>query len=274
MVNRRIKKLRYLFVASLVLLILIYFNESSSIRNLNNDLICAVRTNKSYLKRAKAVFETWGKECDRIVFLASNFTDEIPIVSFDIDDDLVPYEKITKKMYAVLPKLYQAHPGYKWYLIGDDDTFVYVDNLRTFLSTKIYTDNIIYGRICYNGEETPKSESHLAGGSSYIIPNHGMSQLTSKILNDNKYCPFSNVDDKDISQCLRMLGFKYGQTRDENGMERFNHENNFKDKRCCTKSYISFHHLTPPLIYNMYKFRHNLTDYAPLINDTSFQAIL
>ncbi len=42
------------------------------------------------------------------------------------------YEKLTDKVYAAFKGVYLHNEGYQWYLKADDDTFIFMENLRRF----------------------------------------------------------------------------------------------------------------------------------------------
>ena len=46
------------------------------------------------------------------------------------------YDNLTSKMYTTIRHIYKYRALYDWYLKADTDTFIFFDNLRTFLSTK------------------------------------------------------------------------------------------------------------------------------------------
>jgi len=45
------------------------------------------------------------------------------------------YDKLTEKVYLTFKDIYKRYNNYDWYLKSDDDTFIFVDDLRNFLST-------------------------------------------------------------------------------------------------------------------------------------------
>lgn len=55
------------------------------------------------------------------------------------------YEKLTDKMFLTFKYLYAQYPDYDWYLKADDDTFIFVDNLRLFLADKNPSKPVTYG---------------------------------------------------------------------------------------------------------------------------------
>ncbi len=83
--------------------------------------------------------------------------------------------------------------------LKDDDTFVFVDNLRYFLSKKNSTDPFNYG---FN---FPWSY-YQSGGAGYVVGNRAMKLLGKALLNQtsNVQCPNTGVEDQDMSNCFTM----------------------------------------------------------------------
>ncbi len=60
------------------------------------------------------------------------------------------YDRLTEKVILSFKYMYEKsiiepESGYDWYLKADDDTFVFVDNLRLFLSGKSSDQPVTYG---------------------------------------------------------------------------------------------------------------------------------
>lgn len=108
-------------------------------------------TQKSNLEtQAKVMTEAWAKYCDnyKLVLFFNNDTSGIA----EIDHVLQPpgllwdtYEKLTDKVLYTLKYIYSTYPDYDWYLKADDDTYVFVDNLRWFLEQHNSSEPITFG---------------------------------------------------------------------------------------------------------------------------------
>ena len=105
---------------------------------------------KSFKTRAKLMTEAWAKYCDnfKLVLLFNNDTSGL----VEIDHVLQPpglaidaYNRLTDKVFHALKYVYSTYPNYDWYLKADDDTYVFADNLRWFLSQKDPSKPISFG---------------------------------------------------------------------------------------------------------------------------------
>ena len=120
-----------------------------------------------YENRIKAVHEAWATKCDKYMFVIvmpiewKNKTKQIinnetivkgfefeyeniqflqpPNFTFDI------YNKLTDKVYRAFEYIYKNYNDYDFYLKGDDDTFIFVDNLRKFLSRQNRSSPVTFG---------------------------------------------------------------------------------------------------------------------------------
>ena len=119
-------------------------------------VLCLILTApKSYSSRTKAVSETWAPRCDRYFFVAEgfpdNFTSEenkiIKQLPFAPIKNITPgYDHLTQK--STLAFLF-AHEKYindfDWFIKADDDTYLFVDNLKRFLSEQNSSEPVTFG---------------------------------------------------------------------------------------------------------------------------------
>lgn len=105
---------------------------------------------KNFKTKADFMKNAWAKCCDnfKLVLLFNNDTRGIA----EIDHVLQPpgllvdaYNKLTDKVFYTLKYVYSVYSDYDWYLKADDDTFVFVDNLKWFLSQKNASKPITFG---------------------------------------------------------------------------------------------------------------------------------
>ncbi len=105
--------------------------------------------------RAKAVNETWAPRCDRYFFITEQPQEKVtpktlpskkqlPIAP--IKNITAGYEHLTQK--STLAFLF-AHENYlndfEWFIKADDDTYLFVDHLKTFLSEQNSSEPVTFG---------------------------------------------------------------------------------------------------------------------------------
>lgn len=105
------------------------------INSQNNLLFVGVMTAKDFLDdRAKAVYDTWGKEVPgRLAFFSSDgsVSDKLPVVGLkDVDDRYPPQ----KKSFRMLYYMYEHYiDRFEWFARADDDVYINTRKLEKFL---------------------------------------------------------------------------------------------------------------------------------------------
>jgi len=131
-------------------------------------IFCMILTHPSNLRtRAKAVLDAWARKCDKYKFISVipdewlnitnvRISNQTKLNGFELDYENISYlqpvnytidryNKLTDKMFQTFKYLYKHYNDFDFYLKADDDTFVFVDNLRKFLSDKNRTSPVTYG---------------------------------------------------------------------------------------------------------------------------------
>ena len=212
-------------------------NESSSCSENKRkfSIFCLILTTAENLPtKANAVYRTWARECDSYKFIV-----KIEELNFENTENMngrietrhggiqllqpagwnrESYANLTDKVYSAIADVYQRYPNFDWYLKADDDTFVFMQNLKEFLSDKNPCDKVTYG---YNIKFWFNLVSWQAGGAGYVFSQRSLLDLGAKLAQNWKYCPNTGVEDQDVSLCFKMLGTKPGKSRDSLGRERF-----------------------------------------------------
>lgn len=107
-------------------------------------ILCLILTSpKNFLTRAQAVNDTWGPRCDGYFFITEypqenatiaefNITEQLPIAPIE---NLIPgYEHLTHKTRLAFLFAYDNYLNdFDWFVKADDDTYLFVDNLKAFL---------------------------------------------------------------------------------------------------------------------------------------------
>ena len=200
-------------------------------------LFCMILTTEHSLStKAKIVYETWASQCDGLKFISMipvNLTSPNIIhklhhkqIKYENMFDLLQpvelkkdtYKRLTRKVYAGFRYIYNAHKDYDWFLKVDDDSFIFIDNLRKFLSNKNKSLPVTYG---YN------LKSYQSGGAGYLLSQEALLRLGKRLNQNFNSCPNTGVEDRDMARCLRKLNVKQGKSIDSNGRERF-HPYNMK----------------------------------------------
>ncbi|CAF1090432.1 unnamed protein product [Brachionus calyciflorus] len=255
--------------------------ELKNVSNLPRVFCILLTSEKNLNTKAKSIYEIWANQCDNFKFISlipdellthnsSNNTSNSTYLQLDknyVNSWLQPpglkedtYDKLTTKVYLAYKHIYQLYPDYDWYLKSDDDTFIFVDNLKKFLNDKKPLSPVTYG---YDFKVIVDGGYH-SGGGGYLLSNEAFRRIGSKLNEDFTFCPNSGTEDVDVAKCLRKLDVYLNKSIDEQGRERFHPLNidghyygHFPDwmfsyaanplkkgVECCSDSSISFHYMT------------------------------
>lgn len=201
-------------------------------------LFCIILTLPENLNtKAKIIYESWANLCDNSKFvlkIPKNLTHNNSLLelskfkndngSIDLNNILEPsnfsqdiYDNLTNKVFQTFAFLNSNYDTYDWYLKTDDDTFIFVENLKKFLRDKHPRVGVTYG---YNFAKFVKNGYH-SGGAGYVLSNEALRLIGNKLNNNWTYCENTGIEDLDVAKCLRKLGVLIENSTDEFGKERF-----------------------------------------------------
>jgi glycoprotein-N-acetylgalactosamine 3-beta-galactosyltransferase len=301
MIKKKLNKLVFALIIAGILIIC--FKIHFSRKQLNNNLIvksilskknqsisrinllCFVLTSKKTIfQRGPAVWNTWSKRCDKTMFVLNsnnfepntadrNFLNEINILNLKLNDE--SYDLMAEKALLSIQKMYELNNDntttrikFNWFLLTDDDSFIYINNLRKFIQS---TDSELPYTYGYNFKAVVSTGYH-SGGGGVLLSNESLNRLYQSIINNK--CPFKQgYGDVALGECSRISNVKIGNSTDLFGRERFHplnahhHYNGYfpgwlhsyaanKVKSgvdCCSLDSISFHYVNQQDMYKMNK---------------------
>ena len=255
------------------------FQENQIYEEKSVKILCIILTSeRSIINRSIPVWNFWGKKCDKTFFACNcaNFTKimqskqrftlfnnmrtlenalELPILQLNITES---YKSMAEKVFEVLKQVYEANAkNYKWFLLTDDDTYIFYNNLKLFISNKSFTEPYTYG---YNFKVIIPSGYH-SGGAGILFTLESLKRITNSIrrgiCNQTK-----GHGDLALGRCAYQSNITMGKSLDELGRERFHplsfhshykgniptwlfkySSNDVKiGNECCSDETISFHY--------------------------------
>jgi glycoprotein-N-acetylgalactosamine 3-beta-galactosyltransferase len=110
-------------------------------------ILCLISTSPKYFAtRASAVNQTWAPRCDKFTFISeySNDTKGLPIAPIA---NITPgYDHLTQKSALAFHYVYENFINdFDWFVKADDDTYLFVENLKSFLKDKNTSLPITFG---------------------------------------------------------------------------------------------------------------------------------
>ncbi|EPB77957.1 N-acetyllactosaminide 3-alpha-galactosyltransferase [Ancylostoma ceylanicum] len=255
--------------------------QEPTIGRLFNDVkvFCWVATYPlSHKTKAHAISVTWGKQCNRIIFVSNGTDDELPIIVVKLNESR---SELWSKTRAAFTWIYDnVLDDYEWFLKADDDTYMHMDNLRALLSNYSSSDALAIGHQFKSQDGHP---TYHSGGAGYVLSREAVRRLVSEGFTNVSECNKQNHhEDVFIGICLNELNVTVVDGADENGTYRFHvialydfllnrvpdwmkiksRTEVKKSFACCSPHFISMHYTTADQQYMIDYLTHHLKPYG------------
>ena len=172
-------------------------------------------TEDNLFEKAVHVRETWGKRCNILLFMSETENNELPAIGLNVS---IGREHLTAKTMRAFQYVYDYHFfEADWFLKGDDDTYVIMENLRDFLSTQDKEEPVFFGHH-FHGEEV--KQGFNSGGAGYVLSREALRRFGNR---EPGLCVEESEDGEDveIARCMEKLEVYVGDSRDHLGKSRF-----------------------------------------------------
>jgi glycoprotein-N-acetylgalactosamine 3-beta-galactosyltransferase len=245
----------------------------------SNRILCMILTSeKTFLKRSKPTWSTWAPKCTQTFYFLNvrNITldkNSPPVFNLSLEEN---YNKMAKKVLLVLRIAYEQYVNsFDWFLLVDDDTYVFINDLHSFISRLDTNNPFVYG---YNFKHVVKG-GYTSGGGGTLFTKGSLIRLGKSILDG--ICPFEDgYSDVAIGECMMRSQVTLGYSQDSHGRERFHcldfgahfgggfpdwlylySTNGVKKGRdCCSDETITFHYTSPEEMYALHEAK-NFKEY-------------
>ncbi|ALC46076.1 CG2983 [Drosophila busckii] len=232
-------------------------------------VLCWIMTSpKNHDTKALAVKRTWGKRCNKLLFMSSvdnEYEDTITLQTEGGRDNLWGRTK------AAFKYVYEHHfDEADWFLKADDDTYTIIENLRYMLYSHDAATPIYFG----HKFKPLVQQGYMSGGAGYVLSREAVRRFVVEALPNPKLCKQHNggVEDAALGKCLQNVKVVAGDSRDGKGRGRFfpfipqdhvypYHDNTWyweyqyyksKDGPNLMSDYpISFHYIPPRKMYTL-----------------------
>ncbi|XP_068230793.1 glycoprotein-N-acetylgalactosamine 3-beta-galactosyltransferase 1-like [Palaemon carinicauda] len=195
-------------------------DEDTVAKKLSKDIriLCWVLTRpENHDKKAKHVLATWGKRCNKLIFMSSVDDPALGAINLNVSEGR---HFLWGKTRAAFKYVYDHHfKDYDWFFKGDDDTYVIVENMRYMLSPHDPSYPIYFG----SRFKPFTQQGYMSGGGGYVLSKEAVRIFVEKGLPNGKICRQDPGGDEDveIGKCLYKLGVIAGDSRDSLGRGRY-----------------------------------------------------
>lgn len=230
-------------------------------------LLCWVMTSPRTLKtKGTVVRDTWAQLCDLSLFMSSEEDLNFPALGLNVPEK---YEALWMKAREAWLHVYERHlEQFEWFLKADDDTYVLVENLRTFLRQYDPAHAHYFGQRMHQHAKGRWwcEDDYNSGGAGYIVSREALRKL-GPVLRDDALCSgHHSGEDVQFSLCLKSVGVTHAdESRDDQSRQRFHlfsltdhafsllpgwtRQRLFDEKAagdsCCSGDSVSFHYVSP-----------------------------
>lgn len=177
-------------------------------------VLCWVMTSpENHKTRAIHVQATWGKRCDKLLFVSEQTDTSLPVLKVSVDHGR---EHLTAKTMTAFDHIFEDHfDEADWFLKADDDTYVVVENLKYFLSSQNSSNAVFFG----HHFKTIVKQGYFSGGGGYVLSKEALRRFGKR---QKGACRDDNgAEDAEMGKCMELLGVRTGDSRDKLGRGRF-----------------------------------------------------
>ncbi|XP_055389325.1 glycoprotein-N-acetylgalactosamine 3-beta-galactosyltransferase 1-like [Condylostylus longicornis] len=179
-------------------------------------VLCWILTSPdNHIKRAQHVKKTWGKRCNKLIFVSSQDDTRIDAIGFNVTEGR---DFLWDKTRAAFNHIYENYlDEYDWFLKADDDTYVIMENLRYLLAS--HDPNI---PIYFGSKFQLPGATYMSGGAGYVLSKEALKRLVEVAFENDQICRIDGLnEDFEMGLCLHSVGVIAGDTRDSKGRSRF-----------------------------------------------------
>ncbi|EDQ86290.1 uncharacterized protein MONBRDRAFT_28451 [Monosiga brevicollis MX1] len=188
-------------------------------------IFCWIMTNPAnHGEKAVAVERTWGRHCDKLVFVTTEEDAAFPTWLATLPSSESRAMLWRKSKYAWLRAYREELNHFDWFIRGDDDTYMMMDNVGHFLQQYDAAETHYFGRrFLFTDLSLQAKIPFYSGGPGTILSRGALQRLGQAV--DQNMTVLSDrdtfADDLELALALNRLGIMPKETVDERGGQLF-----------------------------------------------------
>ena len=168
--------------------------------------------------KAKHVKATWGKRCNKLLFMSSEANEDLPAVKLHIPEGR---NFLWGKTKLAFKHIYENYfNASDWFVKADDDSYLVMENLRLLLKDYNPKSAIYLGR--HFNQYIP--QGYMSGGAGYVLSKEALYRFATLGLQTEKpRCRKTDggAEDLEMGICMQRLGVQTIDSRDLQSRQRF-----------------------------------------------------
>uniref|UniRef100_A0A1A9UNJ0 N-acetylgalactosaminide beta-1,3-galactosyltransferase n=1 Tax=Glossina austeni TaxID=7395 RepID=A0A1A9UNJ0_GLOAU len=242
-------------------------------------ILCWIMTSsENYIKRAIHIKKTWGKRCNKLLFMGSRNHEDWDSIELAVGEGR---NQLWNKTKAAFTYIYKYHlSDADWFLKTDDDTYIIMENLRYLLYPYRPETPIYFGcEFRMRRKISRQIAMFMSGGAGYVLSKEALRRFIKEAIPVSDSQAFN--EDVEMGVSLKKVNVVDGCSLDNQGQSRFFpmhprfhlkavprndwfwHYMLYKnEKDCCSEYTIAFHYIGPNSMYIMDFLLYNVQPYG------------
>lgn len=156
------------------------------------------------------VNSTWGRRCNKLFFVSTKTEEDTPTTAAANNQNI---ERHGTRIGETLDKIFTVYlDDYAWFVTAGVNTYIILENLRYFLSTKDHRKPVYFS-------DRLEKHDNTSCGWAYVFSREAIRLFGQR---SHGLCKFESARvDKDFDSCIKLVGITPSESMDRQERKRF-----------------------------------------------------